>query len=137
MADNAPTAAPVRRRVLHAGSLGMIVGGLLSFVGSLMPWVITPFGTLSGTAGPGLWTLSAGFIAIAGALLPYRKVAIAHALVPGLAVAAIVGWQVVRLLQLSSTTDSWGQLMPGIGLVMVAGGAVVLIRTGVRLVSMR
>jgi hypothetical protein len=137
MADNAPTAAPVRRRVLHAGSLGMIVGGLLSFVGSLMPWVITPFGTLSGTAGPGLWTLSAGFIAIAGALLPYRKVAIAHALVPGLAVAAIVGWQVVRLLQLSSATDSWGQLMPGIGLVMVAGGAVVLIRTGVRLVSMR
>ncbi|MDG4832652.1 hypothetical protein O7627_25565 [Solwaraspora sp. WMMD1047] len=137
MADTAPTAAPARRRVLHAGSLGMIIGGVLSFVGSLMPWVITPFGTLSGTAGPGLWTLSAGFIAIAGALLPYRKVAIAHALVPGLAVAAIVGWQVVRLLQLSSTTDSWGQLMPGIGLVMVAGGAVVLIRTGVRLVSMR
>nr|MDT0662442.1 hypothetical protein [Micromonospora sp. DSM 115978] len=137
MADTAPTAAPVRRRIVHAGSLGMIVGGVLSLVGSLLPWVITPFGSLSGTAGPGLWTLCAGFIAIAGALLPYRKVAIAHALLPGLAVAAIVGWQVARLVYLSSATGSWGQLMPGIGLVMAAGGAVVLIRTGVRLISMR
>ncbi|MFY1695138.1 MULTISPECIES: hypothetical protein [unclassified Solwaraspora] len=137
MADTATTAAPTRRRVLHAGSLGMIVGGLLALVGSLLPWVITPFGSLSGAAGPGLWTLCAGFIAIAGALLPYRKVAIAHSLLPGLAVAVIVGWQVARLIYLSSITDSWGQLMPGIGMVMAAGGAVVLLRTGIRLVSIR
>ncbi|MFY1633295.1 hypothetical protein ACN27F_08425 [Solwaraspora sp. WMMB335] len=137
MADTAPAAAPARRRVLHAGSLGMIVGGLLALVGSLLPWVITPFGPLSGTAGPGLWTLSAGFIAVAGALLPYRKVAVAHCLVPGLAVAVIVGWQLARLVYLSSATGGWGQLLPGIGLVMVAGGAVVLLRTGMRLVSLR
>lgn len=115
----------------------MILGGLLALVGSLLPWVITPFGSLSGAAGPGLWTLSAGFIAVAGALLPYRKVAIAHSLLPGLAVAAIVGWQLARLIQLSATTDSWGQLMPGIGMVMAAGGAVILIRTGIRLLSIR
>jgi hypothetical protein len=137
MADTATTAAPARRRVLHAGSLGMIIGGLLALVGSLLPWVITPFGSLSGTAGPGLWTLCAGFIAIAGALLPYRMVAIGHALLPGLAVAAIVVWQVARLVYLSSATGSWGQLMPGIGMVMVAGGAVVLLRTAMRLISIR
>jgi len=137
MADTASTAAPARRRILHAGSLGMIVGGLLALVGSLLPWVITPFGPLSGTAGPGLWTLSAGFIAVAGALLPYRKVAIAHALLPGLAVAVIIGWQAARLVYLSSTTGSWGQLMPGIGMVMVAGAAVVLLRTAIRLISIR
>lgn len=137
MADSAPTATPTRRRIVHAGSLGMIVGGVLALVGSLLPWVITPFGSLSGTAGPGLWTLSAAFIAIAGALLPYRRVAIAHCLVPGLAVAAIVGWQLVRLASLSASTGSWGQLLPGIGMVMVAGGAVILIRTGVRLLSLR
>jgi hypothetical protein len=137
MADTAPTAAPVRRRVLHAGSLGMIVGGVLALVGSLLPWVITPFGSLSGVAGPGLWTLSVAFLAIAGALLPYRKVAIAHSLFPGLVVAVIVGWQVARLISLSASTGAWGQLMPGIGLVMAAGGAVVLIRTGMRLVSLR
>ncbi|WP_326554893.1 hypothetical protein [Micromonospora sp. NBC_01813] len=137
MADTATTAAPARRRVLHAGSLGMIIGGLLATVGSLLPWVITPFGPLSGTAGPGLWTLCAGFIAIAGALLPYRLVAIGHALVSGVGVAAIVGWQIARLIYLSSTTDSWGQLIPGIGMVMVAGGAVVLLRTAIRLISIR
>ncbi|MEV6815095.1 hypothetical protein [Micromonospora sp. NPDC051296] len=137
MADTASTAAPVRRRILHPGSLGMFVGGVLALVGSLLPWVITPFGSLSGAAGPGLWTLSAAFIAIAGALLPYRKVAIAHCLLPGLAAAALVGWQVARLISISASTDSWGQLMPGIGMVMVAGGAVVLIRTGMRLISLR
>jgi hypothetical protein len=137
MADTASTAAPVRRRILHAGSLGMIVGGVLALVGSLLPWVITPFGSLSGVAGPGLWTLSVAFLAIAGALLPYRKVAIAHSLFPGLIVAVIVGWQIARLISLSASTGAWGQLMPGIGLVMAAGGAVVLIRTGMRLVSLR
>ncbi|MFV2101021.1 hypothetical protein [Micromonospora sp. LOL_024] len=137
MADIASTAAPARRRIRHAGSVGMIVGGLLALVGSLLPWVITPFGSLSGVAGPGLWTLSVAFLAIAGALLPYRKVAIAHSLIPGLVVAAIVGWQVARLISLSASTGSWGQLMPGVGLVMAAGGAVVLIRTGMRLVSLR
>jgi hypothetical protein len=124
-----------RRRILHRGSVGMIVGGLIAVVGSLLPWVMTPFGSLSGTAGPGLWTLSAGFIAIAGALLPYRKVAIAHCLGPGFAVAAIVVWQVARLVQLSAVTGGWGELLPGMGLVMAAGSAVILLRTGFRLIS--
>lgn len=128
---NAP---PARRRVFHLGSVGMLVGGLITVVGSLLPWVTTPIGSLSGTVGPGLWTLSLGFIAIAGAVLPYRKLAIAHCLVPGLGVAAIVVWQVARLVHLSATTDSWGQLLPGMGLVMAGGGAVVLLRTGYRLV---
>lgn len=129
------SAPPVRRRVFHVGSVGMLVGGLITVVGSLLPWVMTPLGSLSGTAGPGLWTLSAGFIAIAGALLPFRKVAIAHCLLPGFAVAAIIIWQLGRLVQLSATTDSWGQLLPGMGLVMAAGGAAILLRTGFRLVS--
>jgi hypothetical protein len=113
----------------------MLVGGLIVVVGSLLPWVTTPLGALSGTAGPGLWTLSAGFIAVAGALLPFRKVAIGHCLVAGFCVAAIVVWQFARLGYLSAVTDAWGQLMPGIGLVMATGGAVVLLRTGFRLVS--
>lgn len=116
--------------------MGMLVGGLIMVVGSLLPWVTTPLGSLSGVAGPGLWTLSAGFIAIAGALLPYRMVAIVHCLLPGLAAAAIVAWQLARLGQLSAATDSWGQLLPGMGLVMAAGAAVILLRTGFRLVAL-
>jgi hypothetical protein len=128
-------APPNRRRVIHRGTAGMLVGGLIVVVGSLLPWVTTPLGSLSGTAGPGLWTLSAGFIAVAGAVLPFRKVAIGHCLVAGFVAAAIVFWQVARLGYLSAATDAWGQLLPGMGLVMVAGGAVVLLRTGFRLVS--
>src|SRR5690606_40579501 len=66
------------------------------FRSSLFPWVIFPAGSLPGLAGPGLWTLSAGFIAIAGALLPYRKIALGHVLLAGLGVGVIVGWQLDR-----------------------------------------
>ncbi|WP_402464457.1 hypothetical protein [Isoptericola aurantiacus] len=126
--------APARRtRVLHPGSIGMLVGALMVIVGSLMPWVITPLGNLGGTAGPGLWTLCAGFVAVAGAVLPRRWVAISHSLVAGTGAGFVAVWQLVRLAQISGETGSWGQAMPGIGLVMVTGGAVVLLATGVRL----
>ncbi|TWE29345.1 hypothetical protein FHX69_2029 [Prauserella muralis] len=111
----------------------MIFGGLLMLVGSLMPWVSTPVGHLSGAAGAGLWTLCCGALAIAGALMPYRRVALAHALVPGAAAALLVLWQVARILQLSASTDSWGKLLPGIGLVLVGGAAVILLRAALRI----
>lgn len=123
-----------RKQILHPGSVGLLVGALTVIVGSMLPWVITPVGSISGTAGPGLWTLCGGFLAVAGALLPRRWVAISHGLVAGGGVALVAGWQLVRLVQVSAATDAWGQAMPGIGLVMVAGGAVVLLATTVRLV---
>ncbi|MFC7405839.1 hypothetical protein [Georgenia alba] len=133
-AGTAGTSAPgPQKRILHPGSVGMLLGGLLTLVGSLLPWVMTPLGNLAGTAGPGLWTLCAGFLGIAGAVLPYRRVALAHCLLAGGVAGVIVGWQVARLAHLSATTDAWGQLLPGMGLVMVAGGTVVLLRTGIRL----
>ncbi len=115
----------------------MLVGGLVAIVGSLLPWVSTPFGSLYGTGGPGLWTLSAGFLAVAGALMPMPRLALVHAAGAGLAIAVIVVWQVARLIDLSASTDSWGQLLPSIGLVMAAGAAVILLRTGYRLWSSR
>jgi hypothetical protein len=118
---------------MHVGSAPMFVGGLLVAIGSLLPWVQTPAGSLSGTVGAGLWTLCAGTIALAGALLPYRRVALAHALIPGVVAAFFVLWQVARLIELSAATDTWGKLLPGIGLVMVGGGAVFLIRAAVRI----
>lgn len=118
---------------MHSGSIPMIIGGLCLVVGSVLPWVSTPLGTLSGAGGAGLWTLCSGFIAIAGALLPYRGVAFTHALLPGIFAAVIAVWQVGRLLQLSATMDSWGKLLPGIGLVLVGGGAVILLRAALRI----
>jgi hypothetical protein len=134
---SSPSHAPVaRRRVLHAGSVAMLIGGLITVVGSMLPWVTTPFGSLSGLVGPGLWTLCAGFIAVAGALIPRRTIAIVHCLLPGLAGALIAAWQLLRLLQISASTGAWGQVLPGMGLVMVGGGAVILLRTGWRLLAM-
>jgi hypothetical protein len=111
----------------------MLVAGLLVAFGSLLPWVTTPLGNLAGTAGPGLWTLCAGVITVAGALLPFRRIALGHALVGGVVAAGLAGWQVARIVHLSATTDAWGQLLPGIGLVMVAGGGVIALRAAVRL----
>jgi hypothetical protein len=127
--------AAARRRILHVGSAGMIVGGLIAIVGSLLPWVSTPLGSLYGTGGPGLWTLSAGFLAVAGALLPIRPLAIAHAILPGLAIAGIVVWQAGRIVEISASTDTWGKALPGMGLVMAAGAAAILLRTGYRIWS--
>jgi hypothetical protein len=113
----------------------MLLGGLITVVGSLLPWVTTPFGSLSGIHGGGLYTICAGFVAIAGALLPYRRVAIAHCLGPGVLVAGICVWQLAKLASVSADTDSWGKVLPGMGLVMIGGGAVILLRTGYRLVK--
>ncbi|MBB4931444.1 hypothetical protein F4561_002264 [Lipingzhangella halophila] len=123
------------QRILHPGSAAMLVGGLLLIVGAVTPWVSTPLGNLSGMVGPGLWVLCAGTIAMAGALLPYRRVALAHALVAALAAGGLALWQVVRIVHLSATTDSWGTMLPGIGLVLAAGGAGVLLRAAYRIRS--
>ncbi|WP_046469349.1 hypothetical protein [Allosalinactinospora lopnorensis] len=127
------SAATPARRILHPGSGWLLAGGLLMIIGSFTPWVSTPLGNLSGMAGPGLWVLCAGTIAMAGALLPYRRIALLHALVPAVAAGGLVVWQLARLVQLSSATESWGKLLPGIGLVLVAGGAVLLLRAAHRM----
>lgn len=126
---------PAPRRVLHVGSVGMLIGGLLLIIGSITPWVSTPLGNLSGMAGPGLWVLCAGTIAMAGALLPYRRVALAHALVAAVPAGGLVLWQLARLAHLSATTATWGKMLPGIGLVIVAGGTVLLLRAAHRIRS--
>lgn len=115
----------------------MLLGGVIAVVGSLLPWVSTPLISLYGTGGPGLWTLSAGFLAIAGALIPMPRLALAHAAIPGLAIGVIVVWQIARIVEISATTDSWGKLLPGMGLILAAGAAVILLRTAYRLWAIR
>lgn len=129
--------APGRSRVFHRGSVRMLLGAALLLVGSFTPWVITPLGSIPGHAGPGLMTLSAGFIAIAGAFLPYRRVAIAHCFIAGAGTAALLLWQLTRLIQLSAATGTWGSMLPGIGMVLCAGGSVLLIGAGVLLLRTR
>lgn len=123
--------------VFHGGSRAMIIGGLMLILSAFLPWVVIPIAeqsfSLRGTDGPGVVTLAVGFLAFAGAFVPRPKLAVAHALIPGVLVALITGAQIVRLVQLSATTGSWGGLLPGMGLVLAVGGAIVLLRAGVRM----
>lgn len=123
--------------VFHPGSRAMILGGLMLIVSAFLPWVYLPFMeqvtgetyALRGTDGPGVITLAVGFLAFAGAFVPRRRLAIAHAIIPGLLVAAIVLLQAWNILAFSAQADAWGGLLPGMGLVLAGGGAVVLIKS--------
>ncbi|WP_017624207.1 hypothetical protein [Nocardiopsis chromatogenes] len=131
--SNGSAAPQAARRVLHPGSIGMLSGGLMLVIGSFTPWVSTPLGNLSGMGGPGLWVMCAGVLALAGALLPYRRIALAHALLPAALAGVLVLWQLARIAQLSGATDSWGKLLPGVGLVIVGAGVVLLLSSARRM----
>lgn len=124
----------VRRRVFHPGSLAMAVGGLCVFIGSVLPWISTPLGDIPGHASYLGWaTMAVAPLAFAGAVLPFRRVAIGHCLVvaaPTVAAGVIYLAQVVQLNVIAGTfPTAW----PGMGLVMIIGGAVILLRTAWRL----
>ena len=126
------TSAPTVRKRLHPGSAGMLVGGLLIIVGSMLPWIFVAGLTMSGSLPLKLWLLSAGCIAVAGALIARRWSVVAHCAVAGLTAGVLVAWQLALLIRISASTDAWGAALPSIGLVMVGGGAVVVLATGVR-----
>lgn len=102
----------------------VFIFAVLIMVGSVLPWVDTIAGSLSGYQGAGLWTLSGGAIVLAGGLLHSvlgrRWVTVAHAAVGGGAALALGGWQSIRLLRLCAG----GACVPGVGLVLVLIGGV-------------
>lgn len=121
--------------IFHIGSWSMLIGGMAMIFSAFLPWVyFTPAReiigedfVLRGTDGPGVVTLSVGCLSFAGAFIPWRRLAIAHAAVPGLLVAGITGLQAWKLLEGNMNTV-WGSFLPGMGLVLAAGGAVFLLR---------
>ncbi|GGM25866.1 hypothetical protein ACFQBY_04245 [Promicromonospora citrea] len=124
----------VRRRVTHPGSLAMIVGGLCVFVGSVLPWISTPLGDIPGHASYLGWaTMAAAPLAFAGAVLPFRRVAIVHCLVVALPAVVAGGIYLAQVVQLTVVAGAFPTAWPGMGLVMILGGAVILLRTAWRL----
>lgn len=120
--------------MFHPGSLAMVIGGLCVMIGSVLPWISTPLGHIPGHASYLGWaTMAAAPLAFAGAVLPFRRVAIGHCLVVAAPGVLAVVWQIVQMVQVSADTDSWGKVWPGMGLVMIAGGTVILLRTAWRL----
>ena len=121
--------------VFHPGSRSMVVGGMMLILSAFLPWVYVTLTqpiigesfALRGTDGPGVVTLSLGFLAFAGGFVPKRRLAIAHAAVPGILAGLIVLAQVWNIISASLLT-AWGAFLPGIGVVLVAGGAALLLK---------
>lgn len=121
--------------VFHPGSWPMMIGGMMMIVSAFLPWIYVTLTrelvgetfVLRGTDGPGVLTLSVGCLAFAGAFVPRRKLAIAHAAIPGALVAGICLLQTWNLLGGNMQTQ-WGSFLPGMGLVLAAGGAVILLK---------
>lgn len=126
--------------VFHPGSGAMASGGMMLIISAFLPWVYVSITqgiigeafVLRGTDGPGVVTLSVGFLAFAGAFVPRRKLAIAHAAVPGALVALIVLVQAWNIITASMQT-AWGSFLPGMGVVLAGGGAVLLLRAAWRM----
>ncbi len=89
-------------------------------VGSFLPWIDTAVGSVSGARGAGLWTFYAAMLGLAGALLPYLRVAAVQAGILALVAVGLPLWQVVHLVGLVGL-EGWA---PGTGLVLTFGGGV-------------
>lgn len=124
----------VRRRVFHPGSLAMVIGGLCVLVGSVLPWISTPLGDIPGHASYLGWaTMAVAPLAFAGAVLPFRRVAVAHCLLVAAPTVVAGGIYVAQVVQLNVIAGAFPTAWPGMGLVMIIGGAVILLRTAWRL----
>ncbi|PYG00136.1 hypothetical protein SAMN05216184_10475 [Georgenia satyanarayanai] len=121
--------------VFHPGSWSMATGGMMLVIAAFLPWVYVSLTqgitgeafVLRGTDGPGVVTLALGFLAFAGAFVPRRRLAIVHAALPGALTALIVlaqAWNIVS----ASVQTAWGAFLPGMGVVLAGGGAVVLVK---------
>ena len=113
--------APARaRRRRMPGQLRLLAASAMIILGAFLPWLYTPAGTVTGMRGPGQWTATVGMLALAGALVPVRWLAIGQAVVAAAICLALPVWQVVHVLRLVGL-QGW---IAGPGLVMTLAGAV-------------
>lgn len=126
--------APTRvRRPARPGTRArrhLLAATLMVVVGAFLPWISTGAGNLAGIRGGGLWTMYAAFLGLAGALLPWRRVAAAHAGVVAAAAVLIPLWQVAHMWSLVGMVG-W---LPGPGLVLTLGGGVLAATAALSLV---
>lgn len=120
------------RRWPYAGpdQLPLLLSSLAITVGSFLPWVVVGHDLqVSGFRGGGLWTFYGASVGIAGALVRRRRPAAASAAVAGTVAVALATWQVLHLVS-QAGFDGW---RPGLGLVVVAVGGTIALRSAWRL----
>ena len=107
-----------RGRRRSPGSRRLLGAALLVLFGAFLPWIATAAGNVSGVRGPGLWTMYAAVLGIAGAIIRSHTLAAVHAAVLAVVAIALPTWQVLHLAGLVGFAG-WA---PGPGLVMTLGG---------------
>lgn len=125
------SAAGARVRWPYQGrpQLHLLLAAVPLVVGSFLPWLETGLLTFPGTAGPGLWTLCAGVVALAGAMAKRRVIVLGHAAVVAMAGVGLPVWQVARMARLVG----WEGWFPGTGMFLVLVGGVASAVAAVRL----
>lgn len=95
----------------------------MTLTAALLPWVTTSFTTFWGLDGPGRWTLYAGFLGLAGAILRRPRLVTIHAAVLAAVAIGLPSWQMARLAALCPL----GGCLPSIGLLLTGlAGAMAL-----------
>lgn len=121
MSAPAQTSPASTRRAPVPGRRQLLGAVALIAFGSMIPWLMTGLGSISGLRGGGLWTFYAAMLGLAGALVPHRTLALVQGSIMALVALVLPVWQVVHVLTLVGTGGWW----PGPGLVLVFTGGVV------------
>jgi len=100
------------------GQKRMLAGSVMVLIGAFVPWLYTEVGNFTGMAGPGLWTATVGMIALAGALVPARLLAVVQGLIAAAVAMFIPLWQFWHVFSKVGMAG-W---MPGPGLLLTFVG---------------
>lgn len=104
----------------HPGQNVLLLASVTLAVASFLPWVETGFGSISGMAGAGVFTFYAAAWGVAGGLVPWRRVALGHAIAVTALAVGLPAWQVASLV----SRDLGGGWFAGTGLMLaVASGS--------------
>ncbi|QBI20627.1 hypothetical protein ER308_14375 [Egibacter rhizosphaerae] len=103
---------------LGGGQLLLLIAAVPIAFGSFLPWLETALGSFNAIAGPGLATLAGAMLAVCGALLRRRGLALAHAIAAAGIGVGLPLWQVAHTYGLVGA-QGW---LPGGGMVLVFVG---------------
>lgn len=107
----------------------LLGASLMILVGAFLPWIHTGVGNILGFEGPGLVTMYAAFLGIAGAIVRSPRVVSVHAALVAVPALVLPVWQVARFV----TRVGFEGWMPGAGAVLTFGGGVIAAVAAVRL----
>lgn len=122
-------ARPRAARARSRSSRHLLGASLMILVGAFLPWIHTGAGNILGIHGPGLVTMYAAFLGLAGAIVRSPRVIAVHAVLVAVPALVLPVWQVARFVT-SVSFEGW---MPGAGVVLTFGGGVIAALAAVRL----